>query len=281
MCRLCDIYGDGGVWYLNPANYARQLYRLKRPGEQPKGPDQNPEVITESKVHEALMVKMDHPERWEEALKESDEHCSRTMGYQVVPLAEAKKMVHVASPMATMHCLCRKMHSAKEETSEEEYSCMGLGVGMFKWERWPERYRGGVHFVTPEEAEDWLDKWDKKGFVHLAMTFGAPYIGGLCNCQYPDCAELRYPKDYGYRYRDTKSHFIASFKPELCNGCGLCAQRCQYGALTFEPRSRKPTINMLKCWGCGLCHTACPRNAIELLSRDSIPVLANEIGYGR
>jgi len=74
MCRLCDLYGDGGIWYMNPANYSRQLYRLRRPGEQPKGPEENPEVITEAKVHEALEAKMDHPERWEGLLREADEH---------------------------------------------------------------------------------------------------------------------------------------------------------------------------------------------------------------
>ena len=281
MCRLCDLYGDGGVWYMNPANYSRQLYRLRRPGETPKGPEENPERITEAKVQEAIQTKMEEPERWEELLREADEHCSRVLAYQVVPLEEAKKIVHLAAPLASMHCICRKTGSGIEETNEDEYSCLGLGVGMLKWERWPERYRGGVHFLSPEEAEEWLEKWDKRGFVHLAMTFGVPYIGGLCNCQYPDCAEVRYPLDYDFKYRDTKSHFVAELKPDLCNGCGVCAQRCQYGALKFEPKSRTPTINMLRCWGCGLCQTGCPREAIELISRDSIPVLANEIGYRR
>ncbi|MBI3040152.1 MAG: hypothetical protein HYY80_00580 [Chloroflexi bacterium] len=35
MCYLCDEYGDpefgDGVWYLNPKNYARNMYTLRLP----------------------------------------------------------------------------------------------------------------------------------------------------------------------------------------------------------------------------------------------------------
>ena len=36
MCVFCDMFGnpeiEGGLWYLNPVNYGRQLYRRRRPG---------------------------------------------------------------------------------------------------------------------------------------------------------------------------------------------------------------------------------------------------------
>ncbi len=41
MCWMCDQFGDpengDGVWYLNPANYARNMYKLRAPGEGHKG----------------------------------------------------------------------------------------------------------------------------------------------------------------------------------------------------------------------------------------------------
>ena len=35
MCEYCNMYGDGTLWYLNPRNYGRQLYRRRRPGYVP------------------------------------------------------------------------------------------------------------------------------------------------------------------------------------------------------------------------------------------------------
>ena len=32
MCRMCDMLGEGEIWYLNPKNYANRLYKLREPG---------------------------------------------------------------------------------------------------------------------------------------------------------------------------------------------------------------------------------------------------------
>ncbi len=37
MCFLCEQFGDpkqgNGLWYLNPTNYARNMYKLRAPGQ--------------------------------------------------------------------------------------------------------------------------------------------------------------------------------------------------------------------------------------------------------
>ena len=33
MCEYCEQYGDKTIWYLNPRNYGRQLYRRKERGK--------------------------------------------------------------------------------------------------------------------------------------------------------------------------------------------------------------------------------------------------------
>ena len=60
---------------------------------------------------------------------------------------------------------------------------------------------------------------------------------------------------------------------EKCNGCGICAQRCQWGALKFNVSIEKAGIDQYRCFGCGLCETACPRGAIILEERTKIPTL--------
>ncbi len=269
MCWICDEVGEGHIWYLNPRNYARQLYKRRIPGVKPKAYGEDPEMAMLPLMKGAIASKWDDPEHFQQKVEDANKH----QGYnQVLPLEDAKKAVDLAYPVAAMKCICREMTRAEEETNKHEYTCTGLGVGMFKWERWPERYKGGVHFMVPEEAKEWLERQNKKGFVHTIMTMGGSYIGGICNCDYPDCISIRFRLDYGIESL-AKSHYVAAVDYEKCNGCRICVQRCQFGAIKFETTVEKPNIDMYRCFGCGLCETACPTGAITLPLRDSIPAL--------
>jgi NAD-dependent dihydropyrimidine dehydrogenase PreA subunit len=193
-------------------------------------------------------------------------------GSQVVPLEDADKVLELSSPIGLIACICRKEVRAIDERNEHEYTCMGMGVGMLKWERWPERYKGGVKFVNIDEAKEWNHEMDRRGFVHILMLFGAPFIGGFCQCDYPDCNALRNAVDFGVG--PLKGHYVAVVDYDKCNGCGICAQRCQWGALKFEVTNEKANVDVFKCYGCGLCETGCPRGAIRLLDRKDVPAVA-------
>ena len=276
MCFYCDAYGDPavekGVWYLNPKNYARQMHKLRRKGEGFKGAEAGPESSAGLGPYKILDAIEKGPEQLLAAIKESqEEQIRRGMLGQVLPLKDAEKVMELSVPIGLIACICRRNYRAIEETNENEYTCMGMGVGMLKWERWPERYKGGVKFVNPDEAKDWLRKCDRMGFVHCLMPFGAPFIGGFCQCDYPDCGLIRNRMDFGFGC--LKSHYVASVDYEKCNGCGICVQRCQFGALKFEVSIDKANIDRFKCFGCGLCETACPRKAISLLNRMEVPAL--------
>ncbi len=274
MCWVCDIYGDGGLWYLNPKNYARNLYRLRTPGAA-RAFGEDPETLGLRRMQEILETRFTDREEFSRLVKEANEMREKgpfQIG-QVVPLQDAHKMVELSGPFAAMSCLCRIHTRAREERSPREYSCGGLGVGMLKWERWPERYKGGVHFMSPDEAKEWLTKWNKRGMVHIPMTFGGSFIGGLCNCDYPDCLVIRHRVDYGMETGCLKGHYVAKVDYDLCTGCGDCVQRCQFGALKLEVTTRKANIDLLQCFGCGLCETGCSQGAISLADRMSFPML--------
>jgi len=59
---------------------------------------------------------------------------------------------------------------------------------------------------------------------------------------------------------------VASEKPvidhEKCDGCGLCAQHCKFGAIKMV--KDRPVINQFLCEGCGVCEQICSRGAIHL-----------------
>ena len=275
MCYLCAQYGNQehgeGYWYLNPDNYARNMYKLRPPGTGFKGA----EAGLETGAHAGPTVQ-DLINAIERDDKEEYDRVSDIMmagqGSQVVPLEHADKVLELCSPIGLIGCICRKDVRAIDERNEMEYTCMGMGVGMLKWERWPERYKGGVKFVNTDEAKEWNHEMDRRGFCHILMLFGAPFIGGFCQCDYPDCHALRNAVDFGIG--TLKSHFAAMVDYDKCNGCGICAQRCQWGALKFEVTSGKPNIDLYKCYGCGLCETGCPRDAIYLVERKSLPAIS-------
>jgi len=275
MCFYCDQYGDKergeGYWYLNPDNYARNMYKLRAPGQGFAGA----EAGLETGAH-AGPTTQDLINAIENGDKEEYDRLSDIMmagqGAQVVPLDHADKVLELCSPIGLIACLCRKGTRAIDERNEMEYTCMGMGVGMLKWERWPERYKGGVKFVNIDEAKEWNHEMDRRGFVHILMLFGAPFIGGFCQCDYPDCGALRNAVDFGIG--TLKSHFVAMVDYDKCNGCGICAQRCQWGALKYEVTNEKPNIDLYKCYGCGLCETGCPRDAIYLVNRATMPAIS-------
>jgi Pyruvate/2-oxoacid:ferredoxin oxidoreductase delta subunit len=282
MCEFCDRFGDGKLWYLNPKNFARQLYHRKMPGQ-----EYVPEAIAYRKEREAVRFAFDrarlerNQEKMEQLRSKLDQVYQQNEPEQVLPLKDALKVAELSYPISSMSCMCRKIVRARDERSPDEYSCTGLGVGMLKWERWPERYRGGVHFMGLDEAKEWLTKWDKAGMVHIIMVYGSsyggrPYVGGVCNCDYPDCVPLRTRLDYGVTHSLLKSHYVARVDYDRCNGCGICAQRCQFGAIKMEITKDKANIDMFKCFGCGVCETGCPRSAITLPLRSEFPALREE-----
>ena len=271
MCFVCEMAGDGRRWYLNPKNYGRQMYKVRKPGEGFSDFGTDPESQGGNLTRKLIEAFNDDPEEAPDLIRQHNEFRKRYGASQVITLQEAQEVAELSYPVASMSCICRIHTRAREERNEHEYSCTGLGVGMLKWERWPERYKGGIHFMNPDEAKAWLEKWNKRGMVHVIMTFGGTYVGGICNCDYPDCGAIRNRVDYGIGM--LKGHYIAKVNYDVCNGCGVCVQRCQFGAIKFEVTTDLTNIDEYKCFGCGLCQTGCPRGAIEMVERASFPAL--------
>jgi heterodisulfide reductase subunit A len=51
---------------------------------------------------------------------------------------------------------------------------------------------------------------------------------------------------------------------EICSGCGLCEEVCDYGALRKDEYWGRMTVNAALCKGCGACHSVCPVKAIMI-----------------
>lgn len=275
MCRMCEtLSSDKDVtWYKDPRQYSNRMYKLREPGKRPQ--DVQASAGFQGRLGQAIDAKargdkQEHDSIIAEMNKKSVMH----PGCQVLPLHEAMAITDMGTPMAAMKCICREQGRGCEECSLSEYSCMGLGTGMYKHERWPERYKGGVEFLSPNEAKEWLEHWDRKGMVHMVMQEGGDFLGGLCNCDYPDCLPIRHRIDYGLDSQLVKSELVCFVDFAKCNGCGDCLGRCNFNALKYETTTEKANIDQFACFGCGLCETACPRDAIYFRARKELPGLA-------
>jgi MinD superfamily P-loop ATPase len=70
--------------------------------------------------------------------------------------------------------------------------------------------------------------------------------------------------------------FIPEIDSEICDGCGICSEVCQYNAII--QLKEIPTVFSSLCHGCGSCTLSCPQNAIREIP-NSIGIL--ERGSGK
>jgi MinD superfamily P-loop ATPase len=58
---------------------------------------------------------------------------------------------------------------------------------------------------------------------------------------------------------------IAEIDPEVCEGCGTCAEVCRFGAIGYaEGEEGLPSVDPIACDGCAACVYQCPTQAIHM-----------------
>jgi len=51
---------------------------------------------------------------------------------------------------------------------------------------------------------------------------------------------------------------------DSCSGCGICADRCPFHAITMDDTSGKALVDFSTCMGCGVCEDSCSGEGIKL-----------------
>jgi NAD-dependent dihydropyrimidine dehydrogenase PreA subunit len=128
----------------------------------------------------------------------------------------------------------------------------------------------GLEAVLPDEAIQQMEALEESGAIHSIWTMMTPFIGAVCNCMASDCIAIRTLSGVG-AHTIARAEHVAVIDKELCVGCGLCSERCQFGAISAETAgsSQVAVIDTDKCYGCGLCRRACTADAISLILRHS------------
>jgi len=283
MCDICFTHNASAkIWFKDAKRYARFMYHrnrvdlAKKNTKRIKGGTAAIEAAAGPLIAQAIDAYNLKEDRFPDLMRAANRFHVQVQGAQTLTLQDSLDLIDISSPICFIHCECRKFKYGYVERDRSKMTCLGLGIGMMRWQKTPARYVAGAEWVDHDEAREWVIKWNKKGLVQNLMNFGmrngGPYIGGLCNCSRPDCASIENRLRYGQRQL-IKGERVAIHNEEKCTGCFKCIQRCQFGAIAADIRKGKAQIDAQMCFGCGLCESVCEFDAIELRNRRDFPIL--------
>lgn len=120
--------------------------------------------------------------------------------------------------------------------------------------------------VTLSQARDALRRAHDAGLVLTSiLREGDEFPKTICNCCSCCCYSLAGIVRFSLHNLVVPSEKIAQDDASICTHCGICANRCQFGARTIN--NSELVYNPSKCLGCGLCISTCPVKAISFQSR--------------
>ena len=164
------------------------------------------------------------------------------------------------APFVLLECICRKKREMEGEpcrVTDRKETCLAIG-GIAQ-----SVLSGGTgREITRRDAMAMIERNQKEGLVlQPSNTEKAEFICSCCGC----CCgmldmhrKLPRPLDYWV------ANFQAAVDPGACNGCGVCEQRCQVGAVRVAAKDGPAVVDLDRCIGCGVCVAACPNAAVTL-----------------
>jgi Pyruvate/2-oxoacid:ferredoxin oxidoreductase delta subunit len=269
MCNFCTQHGEGKKWYLNIENYLEE-----RLSDEQKLTTRGQHENVEHGAAEfwATANAADNPE---ERVRLFFEEMKKKEWGQVIPMEDVEKIFDMSLNIVRSPCVCRvALRGAKEYRACFKVVASPSQFWKDMFDELPDMSRD-MDVVSCEEAKKDFRKFDEGGLVHTVWSYGAPFVGALCNCTPMDCLGMK-GMAYGGHRPFYKAEYVAVIDAENCIGCRDCMSFCHFGAIRYSSTSEKCVISQFQCFGCGLCREACPQDSISLLDRNEIPGLKNE-----
>lgn len=189
----------------------------------------------------------------------------------VEPFESAASILEGAKAWGALDCICRVQKSLIGDPCDHPVDvCMTFSQRPGAYDANPV-----IKALTKEEAYSTLKRAADAGLVHSVSNSqdGNSYICNCCTCS---CGILRGIAETGMANVIARSAFVNTVDPDLCVGCEICVDYCQFDALSLRPEDLYIQISTAKCVGCGVCVPQCPDSALALVRRpeeEILPVL--------
>ena len=183
--------------------------------------------------------------------------------HRVLNLEKAKEYLDKDHSIVVLNCGCR---TARRNCDAPLDVCLCMDSAAEMIFSKDDLKNKNPRRITKEEAVQVLMRSHEAGLVHMAYdVMGEDKVNAICSCCSCCCAILSSVLRFGLFPQLLTSDTTSVTDMSKCTGCGICAERCQFGAREMTGDSL--TINPELCMGCGLCVTKCPTAAIRLVAK--------------
>ncbi|MCL6451812.1 MAG: hypothetical protein K6T75_11015 [Acetobacteraceae bacterium] len=173
----------------------------------------------------------------------------------VLPTQQALEILRNSRCFALRPCACRSHYRRCRQPLETCLVTNDVAEAGIK--------AGDSRAISLAQAEEVLRLADRHGLVHLAVYNPEQYVWAVCSCCPCCCYQMQFLKKLGRADLMARADYVALRDDALCDHCGVCAGRCQFGAREQGPDG-EVRFYPEKCYGCGLCVTTCRQAANRL-----------------
>jgi ferredoxin len=186
--------------------------------------------------------------------------------HRVLNLEKAKEYLSKANLIVLLDCICR---TYRNNCDNPLNVCVDLDDLAERDLTNEDFQKLNPRIVTKEEALDALAKSHEAGLVHMAYALGVDndpdHVNAICSCCSCCCAILSATLRYGLAPHLLTSDTVSQTDSSKCTACGVCVDRCQFGAREIVDGSLNVDYGL--CFGCSSCSITCPTGAVSIVDK--------------
>jgi ferredoxin len=172
----------------------------------------------------------------------------------ILPTQQAIEILRNVRTFALTECICRSRYQRCDKPLDTCLLTNDMADAFVE--------AGKAQLISLEEAERVLRKADEDGLVHQTLYNPQQYAFAVCSCCPCCCYRLQILRVFGRDDLVVHADYVAVVEEGRCTSCGLCVERCIFGAR--EMVDGEMIYYPERCYGCGLCVTVCPEQATKL-----------------
>ena len=178
---------------------------------------------------------------------------------ETLPYEHVGKVIENHDRFAVAPCICRRHAKLEDKGCDApEETCLMFGDMADYYVR-----TGRGRRIDRAEVKEILIRADAANLV-LQPT-NSQDVAAICCCCGCCCGVLGGLKHHPKPAEAVVNAFAAQIDVDLCQGCWICLERCQMGALSED--GDRVALDADRCIGCGLCVSTCPSGALTLVRK--------------